>query len=236
MKAPCAGVEIQLVSMILHSAQNGNGFRLERIALVNAASLPPNKHQERSLRTRELLLDATIDAIVELGYARTSTAEVCARAGLTRGAQLHQFGSKAELLGHAVEHLADKQREHLRAAVAGVEPGTDPAHAVVDIAWATFSGPLGKASVELFVATAEEADLDDRMHIAQRALTRETYEACAEIAAEALGPERLRTVFWLTINLIRGLTIDEMLGRDEARRATLLDEWKQLASSAVASA
>jgi AcrR family transcriptional regulator len=196
---------------------------------MNAASLPPNKHQERSLRTRELLLDATLEAIIEIGYAKTSTSEVCARAGLSRGAQLHQFGSKAELLGHAVEHLADKQREQLQEAVAAVEPGTDPAHAVVDLAWATFSGPLGKASVELFVATNEDDELHERMHDAQRALTRETFAACAEVAEDALGRERLRTVFWLTINLIRGLTIDEMLGRDEARRANLLSEWKQLA-------
>jgi hypothetical protein len=42
---------------------------------VSAPELPPNKHQERSMRTRALLPDAAIESLSEVGYAQASTAE-----------------------------------------------------------------------------------------------------------------------------------------------------------------
>src|SRR6266487_4699878 len=57
---------------------------------------------ERSEHTRELLLDATIECLVEVGYARTTVHEICLRAGLSRGAQQHHFTTKAELMASAL--------------------------------------------------------------------------------------------------------------------------------------
>ena len=42
---------------------------------------------ERRAVTRTALLSATIDVLADVGYARLTTADVCARAGVTRGAQ-----------------------------------------------------------------------------------------------------------------------------------------------------
>ena len=61
--------------------------------------------QERSTRARALLLDATIDCLVELGYAHTTVIEISERAGVSRGAQQHHFTTKAELMTSALEHL-----------------------------------------------------------------------------------------------------------------------------------
>ena len=49
---------------------------------------------ERSASTRALLLDATIDSLVEDGYASTTTTGIADRAGVSRGAQMHHFASK----------------------------------------------------------------------------------------------------------------------------------------------
>ena len=46
---------------------------------------------ERSAATREALLDATIDCLIEEGYDSTTTSRVSERAGLSRGAHLHHF-------------------------------------------------------------------------------------------------------------------------------------------------
>ena len=40
-----------------------------------------------------LLLDATIECLVSLGYARTTVQEICARAGVSRGAQAARCAS-----------------------------------------------------------------------------------------------------------------------------------------------
>src|SRR5580700_1002942 len=44
--------------------------------------------QERSAAMRLRLLDAAVDCLHDLGYSRTTTIEVAARAGVSRGAQL----------------------------------------------------------------------------------------------------------------------------------------------------
>jgi acetyl esterase/lipase len=54
---------------------------------------------ERSARMRQKLLEATVQCLDELGYAATSTTEVVARAGVSRGALAHHFASKTELRG-----------------------------------------------------------------------------------------------------------------------------------------
>lgn len=42
--------------------------------------------EERSQETRARLLDATIESLIDVGYAGTTTTAVCERAGLSRGA------------------------------------------------------------------------------------------------------------------------------------------------------
>ncbi|HWB79439.1 MAG TPA: helix-turn-helix domain-containing protein, partial [Nannocystaceae bacterium] len=71
--------------------------------VARAAESPPM--QARAIATRTRLLEAAIDVLVKHGYAGTSTVEVCKRAKASRGAHLHHFPTKSELLAAAVEHL-----------------------------------------------------------------------------------------------------------------------------------
>lgn len=65
--------------------------------------------QERALRTRRMILEAAAVVFDECGYDGTSTTEILARSGLTRGALYHHFESK-EAIAAA---LVDIQREAL---------------------------------------------------------------------------------------------------------------------------
>ena len=87
-------------------------------------------------------MEAAIECLAELGYARTTTNAVCERAGLSRGAQLHHFPSKQELLVGAVQHLLHTQIAHIQADVDAVRRADDPVRAVVERIWASFRGPL----------------------------------------------------------------------------------------------
>src|SRR4051812_24385881 len=60
---------------------------------------------EQLAETRARLLDAVLETLAECGYAATTTNEVARRSGLTRGAQLHHFGTKEQMIIAAVEHL-----------------------------------------------------------------------------------------------------------------------------------
>jgi len=67
----------------------------------------PRTQQQRREETRRALLDAAVESLIEVGFARTTTLEVQRRADVSRGALLHHFPSKAELLVAAVDHLAE---------------------------------------------------------------------------------------------------------------------------------
>ncbi len=192
---------------------------------------PTTRHrtqQERSERTRELLLDATISCLVELGYARTTVQEICRRAGLSRGAQQHHFTTKAELMTSALEHLFARLGEEILAATAALPPGPERLDEGIDLLWRAYSGTLSTAAVELWVAARTDGELRRSLLPVDRQLGHQTLEFYRRIAGPEVDEARLQTLLLLTVNLFRGLALDAMIGGDPARRTALLAEWKSL--------
>ena len=70
---------------------------------IPAATRTPQA--ERTAATRLRLMEATVDCLVELGWAGTTTTIVSERAGVSRGAQLHHFPTKQDLVVSAVAYL-----------------------------------------------------------------------------------------------------------------------------------
>lgn len=193
----------------------------------SASSVRKHRTQaERSERTRELLLDATIECLVELGYARTTVQEICQRAGLSRGAQQHHFTTKAELMTSALEHLFKRLSDEILAGTAQLPPGPERIEASIDLLWRAYSGTLSTAAVELWVAARTDPELRRTLLPVDRALGHATLEFYRSIMDA--DDERLTTLVLLTVNLVRGLALDAMIGGDERRRSALLDEWKTL--------
>ena len=75
------------------------GFALAVKMRVEAPALPARRTQrERRESTRRRLLDAAIDVIYERGFSSATTAAIAKRAGVTRGAIFHHFGTRGGLL------------------------------------------------------------------------------------------------------------------------------------------
>lgn len=94
------------------------------------------------------LLEATVDSLVELGWTGTTTTEVSRRAGVSRGAQLHHFPNKFELVTAAVKHLSIKRRDDLMANAQslGAERRTRD---VLELLSEQFTGSVFQAALEL---------------------------------------------------------------------------------------
>ncbi len=60
-------------------------------------------NRQRSAETRAALLDAARRLFIESGYTRTSTPEIVAAAGVTRGALYHHYADKQALFRAVVE-------------------------------------------------------------------------------------------------------------------------------------
>src|SRR5256885_2531900 len=128
-----------------------------------AAQRARQTNEERSAQTRTKVLDATIDCLIELGYAGTTTTLISERAGVSRGAQLHHFPTKAELVAAAVEHLANRMGADLRRDAAKLKDREVPVAQVIDALWARYQSPLFAAWLELSVAARTDAHLRDAL-------------------------------------------------------------------------
>lgn len=183
---------------------------------------------ERSERTRELLLDATVECLVELGYAHTTVQEICQRAGLSRGAQQHHFTTKAELMTSALEHLFARLSAQILNVTADLPPGPERIEVGIDQLWEAYSGTLSTAAVELWVAARTDPELRRSLLPVDRALGHATLQFYRQIVGTDVDERRAETLLLLTVHLIRGLALDAMIGGDAKRRTALLAEWKSL--------
>ncbi|TCP47924.1 TetR family transcriptional regulator [Tamaricihabitans halophyticus] len=190
---------------------------------------PRRTQQQRREHTRTLLLDATIDCLVELGHARTSVNEICKRAGVSRGAQQHHFTTKAELLAGAVRHLVGKLHRDVLDTMTAATTVPERIEQAIDSLWHAYSGTLSAAALELWVAARTDPELRAAMLPVDRAVGRAAFELYRSTAGAELPQQDSERLFWLTINLTRGLALDAEIGGDERRRNELLAEWKRIA-------
>jgi len=114
---------------------------------------------ERSAATRALLLDATIECLVEHGYAGTTTGAVCRRAGVSHGSLLHHFRTRERLLGDALDRLYERLRQPVLAALEALPAGEARIDAWVELMWSAFASREFKAVLELWLAATNHPDV-----------------------------------------------------------------------------
>ncbi|MGW7535888.1 TetR/AcrR family transcriptional regulator [Amycolatopsis sp. NPDC054798] len=119
--------------------------------------------EERTAATRQRLLESTIDCLVEYGYAGTTTTRVAELAGVTRGAQVHHFRTKNDLVTAAVRHLAVKRSNAALEQVDRLRGADDILDAALDLLWDTHQGPIFAATTELWTAARTDPDLRAKM-------------------------------------------------------------------------
>jgi AcrR family transcriptional regulator len=185
---------------------------------------------ERSAATRARLLDATIECLHDLGYARTSTPEIARRAGLSRGAQLHHFPTKAELVTSAVEHLFARRRTEFLRAFRDRPAGQDPVEAAIDILWSMVSGPTFYVWLELAVAARTEMDLREPVGALTQRLTRIIEETFRELFPAPATPNAFYAVApRFAFSLLDGLALSRVNAVDPHAHEPVLDALKGLA-------
>lgn len=106
--------------------------------------------QARARATRSQLLDHTVEALVECGYAGTTTQEVCRRAGVSRGTLQYHYKTRIELLVAALEHVLSSVVHAF--VTERVAEGTTEPHLLLRLMWEQWKGPALTAWLELAVA------------------------------------------------------------------------------------
>ncbi|GLZ14330.1 TetR family transcriptional regulator [Actinomadura sp. NBRC 104425] len=178
--------------------------------------------EERRTRTQRLLLDATMECLVDLGWSGTSTTEVARRAGVSRGAQQHHYPTKMVLVAAALEHLLERQRLAYESAFAVLPPERRNVEGALDLLWEVFRGRPARALLELAVAARTDDDL--------RVLCRDINERILQVILEVFErlfprnelpddfvPTMLRGVFAMFIGLsVQNALDDDARGHQQA--------------------
>ncbi|UPK74868.1 TetR/AcrR family transcriptional regulator [Nocardioidaceae bacterium SCSIO 66511] len=184
----------------------------------------PQGERSRVMRTR--LLDATIDVLVERGWAGTTTTVVSDRAGVSRGAQLHHFPTKQDLVVAAVEYIATKRRAELAAAAEHL-PARRRTRAVLGILSDQFTSPVFLAALELWVAARTDSALRDAVGPLEQRIGRETHRQAVALLGIDESDSGARELVQATLDLLRGLGLADTIADDSRRRKRILAVWAQ---------
>lgn len=189
----------------------------------------PRTQQQRRDETRRALLDAAVESLIEVGFARTTTLEVQRRANVSRGALLHHFPSKAELLVAAVDHLAEMRARELKLLAGQLPEGRARTDAVLELLWQCFSGEMFQVAMELRTAARTDPELRPVLIAGERALRDRIFAQAKTLfgkdVSEHAGVERALD---LTLQLMIGAAMTGVLHKDDARLRDLIDDWKVL--------
>ncbi|MEV6561939.1 helix-turn-helix domain-containing protein [Nocardia sp. NPDC051756] len=187
------------------------------MARIEVAKPQRRTQEQRSTEMRTRLLDATIDCLVEYGYAGTTTPRVAERAGVTRGAQVHHFGSKTDLVVAAISHLAQLRAETAMREMAKVERGDDPVAAALEFLWELHQGPLFIATVELWVAGRTDPVLAAAMEKVEPFVNNAVLMAVARFVPDEIRRKEARDFIYTAMDALRGILVSNFVDPDNER-------------------
>ncbi len=196
---------------------------------MEAPARTPRTQAQRRDEMRRVLLDAAVDSLVEHGFAGTTTLEVQRRAGVSRGALLHHFPSKAELLVATIGHLAEMRALELKARAIDLPAGPARIDAVLDLLWECFAGPLFQVTIELRAAARTEPELRRVLTAAERGVRDGIlHQARAMMGKDVAAAPGFEQAIDLTLHLMIGAATTALLHGEEARIGGLVRRWKTL--------
>jgi AcrR family transcriptional regulator len=191
------------------------------------------KEQERSRVTRQRLMAAAVECLVDHGWSGTTTTVVAERAGVSRGAQLHHYPTRAELVVAAVEHVGRKLVDDMLAAAASLPDGAGRTHAVLQMLGDFYTGPLFVAALELWVAARTDPQLREAVLPLERRLGREGHRLTVGILGLDDSDPSVREAVQGTLDMVRGMGLANLLSDDGPRRRAVLTRWAQVLDSTL---
>jgi AcrR family transcriptional regulator len=148
--------------------------------------------QQRAHETRLRLMDAAQACFAQQGYDATGVAEICQRAGVSKGAFYHHFSSKQalflDLLNRWLDRL-DIQFAAIRAASPRVSEGLQHMAEMMQTVLQDASGQLA-----LFLEFMDQARRDSAIWEATVAPYRRYRAMFAEMIAEGVAQHSLRQI------------------------------------------
>jgi AcrR family transcriptional regulator len=194
---------------------------------VSTVRLVGKRNAQRD-QTRLRILEALVESLIDVGYAKTTTVEVQRRADVSRGALLHHFPTRDELFEEAVRFLVGVNERAVREALVQMPEELLPLDRAIGALAQALRQPAYAAELELWMAARTDSDLRAVLRKAERRARRDLNRVVAELFGEPWSTApRFPLVSELTITLLRGLATSRALRADSARESALIAQWTQ---------
>ncbi|WP_326533638.1 TetR/AcrR family transcriptional regulator [Pseudorhodoferax sp.] len=172
-------------------------------------------HAERREITRGKVFEAAIACLHESGYAGASTLAVAKRAGVSRGAVMKQFGTKADLYARLLEWMLDDLREETLTYVRGFPAGLPRVMAWLDFTWELYKQPKAFAVLEVMLGSRADPELAaqlDRVGRSRQQIEKQLLGL--EFDAMSVGDHHLAGVAFLQMfAMVRGLAVERLINK-----------------------
>lgn len=181
--------------------------------------------EERRNETRRRLLEATIESLIDVGYAGTTIRRVTELAGVSQGAQSHHFPHRVDLVASAFEHLAEQRIDSYREQARKLGGDrSERLRALLDLLWEDFSSPVFTVAVKLWVAAAEDDELRERLVPAEKRIYENMVRLSAEVAGDLGAEPDFQRRLAIAMNTVAGLALTREF--DPSGRARRGDPWR----------
>lgn len=179
--------------------------------------------QRKSAQTRVAILEAAIDCLSKYGYARTTTQLIAQVAEISRGAMLHHYATKQDLIASVIDYTFYKRMEIF---TGGVTSLTDEQR-VNDIVgveryWESLLTREFAAYIELLMAARTDEELRAIFVPKAQRYDRVEREEVLRVFPEWQGkPEAYALAMDFCVAAIEGLLLNREIWDEQARRQTL---------------
>lgn len=160
------------------------------------------------------LIDATVEALVELGYARTTLQEICKRAGVSTGSLFRHFEGRQDLMVAAAEEVARRQIARFGEEFAALPAERRVLTVALELMRENSRAPINAVWFELLVAARTDAELRAKLRPAAQRFSQAIAGQAAELAwndLPELPPETFSNLVTSLVHLFDGESISRVV-------------------------
>ena len=172
--------------------------------------------------TRSAILEATIQCLLELGYANTTTALIANYAGVSRGAMMHHFPSRISVMRAVIDYLHVLRLQEYRDLMSDIDDPqsklTDKAiRESVEAAWRYVNLPSFLAYEEMLAASRTDAELRQIIEPVEKDFEKQFLNTVKAVFPHWQNLRRLEGAHDMVQFLMKGMALSHMSARKNAR-------------------
>jgi AcrR family transcriptional regulator len=197
--------------------------RLTTLEPAGMASEDDGWQKRKSAQTRVAVLEAAIDCLADQGYSRTTTQLIAQKANISRGAMMHHYATKQDLIESVIDHMFYRRMERFTRDIKSLtERERIEEQAGIELFWKSVLTREYQAYVELMIAARTDPELRVIFEPKARRFNAVWGEEIKALFPEWQDkPDRLRLAIDFCIAAMDGLLLNRAIWEPRARRQAI---------------